>query len=89
MSKLTKIKYSKNDSILKEARSNLISLLLGGVAVAGYLITSYQVWVLAGSSVYWDGVCVVLGTALLTAIICFSFYYKVNARYNKGEQFEK
>ncbi|CAG9623722.1 hypothetical protein BACCIP111883_04554 [Sutcliffiella rhizosphaerae] len=45
MTKLAKIKYSKNDSILKEARSNLISLLWGGVAIAGYLLTTYQVWV--------------------------------------------
>jgi hypothetical protein len=82
MTKMARIKYSKNDSILKEARLNLVSLLWGGLAVAGYLFTTYQVWVLAGSSVYWDGVYVLLGTALLTAIICFVFYYKVNAMYN-------
>lgn len=82
LTKLSKIRYSKDDSILKEAKLNIISLLWGVLIVTSMILIPYQVWVITGGSNYWDGVYIFLGTGLLSILISFIFYNKVAAKYN-------
>ncbi|MBM7661097.1 hypothetical protein JOC85_001869 [Bacillus mesophilus] len=77
LTKVSKVKYSNSDSIFKDAKLNVISLLWGVLIIATIIFIPYQVWVLTGSSTYWDGAYIVLGTALITAIISFVFYFKI------------
>ncbi|GGM18363.1 hypothetical protein GCM10011351_00190 [Paraliobacillus quinghaiensis] len=77
LTKVSKVKYSKDASTLKEAKLNVISLLWGVVIIAAMIFIPYQVWTISGSSTYWDGAYILLGTGLITAIFSFIFYYKV------------
>ncbi|ENH96865.1 hypothetical protein J416_08444 [Gracilibacillus halophilus YIM-C55.5] len=74
--KLSMIEYSNRHSALKDAKQNVISLLWGVVVISTIIFIPYQVWVLTGKSLYWDGVYIIGGTALLTIAISFIFYYK-------------
>lgn len=79
---ISKIKYSKRLSVLKEAKQNVISMLWGVLVIGAFIFIPYQVWVLTGSSHDWDGVYIIGGTAFLTITICFIFYYKSTVKFN-------
>ncbi|SDZ83892.1 hypothetical protein SAMN05421743_101376 [Thalassobacillus cyri] len=78
--KISRIKYSKSHSAIKEAKQNVISLLWGVLVIAAMIFIPYKVWMLTGSSPYWDGFYIVGGTALLTITVSFIFYYKSSVK---------
>ncbi|WP_430787254.1 hypothetical protein VBD025_15970 [Virgibacillus flavescens] len=80
--KISMIKYSKTDSSLKDSKQNVVSLLWGILVISAIIFIPYQVWVLTGSSHYWDGAYIIGGTALLTIVLTFVFYYKSTSRYH-------
>ncbi|MFE8700834.1 hypothetical protein ACFYKX_09425 [Cytobacillus sp. FJAT-54145] len=80
--KISMIKYSKRLSVLKEAKQNVISMLWGVLVIAAIIFIPYQVWILTGSSHYWDGVYIIGGATLFTIIISFIFYYKSTVKYS-------
>ncbi|MCP8616357.1 hypothetical protein [Salirhabdus salicampi] len=82
--KVSMIKYSKKHSALKEAKQNVVSLLWGVLIILAMGFIPYQVWVLTGSSHYWDGVYIVGGTALLTIAVSFIFFIKVRLNSTNG-----
>ncbi len=47
----------------------------GVLIILAMILIPYQVWVMTGASHYWDGVYIVFGTAILTIIVSFTFYY--------------
>ncbi len=80
--KLSMIKYSKTLSVVKEAKQNARSMLWGVLVIAAMIYIPYQVWLLAGSSPYWDGLYIIAGTVLLTISLSFIFYYKNSVKFN-------
>jgi len=80
--KISMIKYNKGISVLKEAKQNLVSMLWGLLVFAAIIFIPYQVWVLTGSSHYWDGVFIIGGTGILTITVSFIFYYKSSVKFN-------
>ncbi|CQR47525.1 hypothetical protein BN1058_01848 [Paraliobacillus sp. PM-2] len=80
--KISMIKYAKGISTLKEAKQNVISMLWGVLVISALIIIPYQVWVLTGSSQYWDGVYIIGGTALLTITVSIISYYKSSMKFN-------
>ncbi|WP_217585862.1 hypothetical protein [Lentibacillus saliphilus] len=81
--KISLIKYSKNTSFLRDAKHNVMSLLWGIPVFIAIMLIPYQVWILTGSSRYWDGVYIIGGTAILTIAVSFVFYYKCSVKYNR------
>lgn len=79
--KMSMMKYLKSNFTTKEVKQNVISLCWGIVIFCAILFIPYQVWVLTGKSHYFDAVYIIGGTALITTIISFIFYYK-SLKYN-------
>jgi len=80
--KITMIKYPKKNTVIKEAKKNTVSLLWGVLVVSAIIFIPYQVWVLTGSSHYFDAVYIIGGTAFLTTTLSFIFYYKSAKKFN-------
>lgn len=80
--KVSKIRYFSKDSILKDAKKNVVSLMWGVLIILAMIRIPYHVWVLTGSSPYWDGAYIVFGAALLTIILSFTFYYFSVKKFN-------
>ena len=76
MRKMSKMKQFKHDSTIKEVKQNIIALLWGIFILVALIVIPYQVWELTGKSQDWDGVYIIGGTALLTIVVSFVFYYK-------------
>ncbi|WP_208586178.1 hypothetical protein [Gracilibacillus suaedae] len=83
---ISMIKYPKRHSALKEVKQNAISMLWGVLVIAAIIFIPYQVWVITGSSPYWDGVYVIGGTALLTITVSFIIYDKSYQRGNVNDE---
>ena len=73
---MTIMETSKKKSIIQEIKKNIVLLIWGIPLILALVFIPYQVWILAGKSNAWDGVYVISGTAFLTIIISFIFYYK-------------
>ena len=80
--KISMIKYSKGHTAIKEAKQNAASLLWGVLVISALIFTPYQVWVITGSSHYWDGAYILGGSVILTIAVGCIFYYKSATKFN-------
>ncbi|MCA1029714.1 hypothetical protein LCL95_01555 [Bacillus timonensis] len=80
--KISMIKYSKEHSVLKEAKLNALSMVWGVFVISAIIFIPYQVWGLTGGSHDWDGAYTVGLTALLTVAVSFVFYHKISLKSN-------
>lgn len=56
--------------------------MLGVLIIFAMILIPYQVWVLTGSSHYFDAVYIIGGTTLITIIVSFTFYYFRAKKFN-------
>ncbi|WP_282032851.1 hypothetical protein [Metabacillus indicus] len=73
---------SKPKTILAEAKQIARSMLLGIVTVLSLLFITYEVWILAGSSVDWSGVYITAAASIGTALLSFGYYYRVKSKHS-------
>ncbi|WP_227940405.1 hypothetical protein [Alkalihalobacillus deserti] len=79
---MTLIEKSTNNSDIQEIKQNISLLICGIPVIVALAFIPYQVWVLAGESNDWDGVYIIGGTAIVSIIISFVFYYKGKLKFN-------
>lgn len=76
--KMTIVEYSNNKkSFSQEINHNLKLLAWGFPMVVTLIFIPYQTWIFVGKSSDWDGVYIVIGTAIITILSSFTFYYRL------------
>jgi hypothetical protein len=76
LKKMIIIENRINKSVIQEIKQNINLLLYGIPTIIAMVYIPYQMWVLTGKSNDWDGVYVIVGSALITIIISYVYYYK-------------
>ncbi|GAA0479660.1 hypothetical protein GCM10008986_00120 [Salinibacillus aidingensis] len=79
LKRLSMITFAEDDTVLKAVKHKALSLFWVVLIISAFIYIPYKVWVLTGRSHYWDGAYIIGGTALLTIIISFVFYYKISS----------
>jgi tellurite resistance protein TehA-like permease len=80
--KMAVMKQTNKQTTKQEIQQNIILLAWGIPLISALVLIPYQVWVLSGKSIDWDGVYIIGGAAVLTIVISFTFYYKSKVKFS-------
>ncbi|QHS22396.1 hypothetical protein GWK91_05260 [Virgibacillus sp. MSP4-1] len=80
LKRLSMITFAEDDTVLKAVKHKALSLFWVILIISSFIYIPYNVWILTGRSHYWDGVYITGGTALITIITSFVYYYKTSSR---------